>query len=116
MTERHLERLEQAIGSSRRPVLFKAIRNRLQKALALLNSQVTRELQVEMRQILKQIGTDIEMLRGTEAQVLAKNGDFLERLGKVVTEVEAQMIMIVEMTAAVKAEAEKNGYHLSHID
>jgi hypothetical protein len=102
--------LEQAIGSSRRPVLFKAIRNRLQKALTLLNSQVTRELQVEMNQILNQIGSDIEMLRGTEAQVLANNGDFLDKLGKVMAEMETQMLLIAEMTAAVKAEAERNGY------
>lgn len=63
-----------------------------------------------MEQILKQIGNDIEMLRGTEAQMLAKNGDFLDRLVKVMTEMEAQMTIIAEMTAIVKAEAEKNGY------
>jgi hypothetical protein len=112
VTQRHLSRLEQAIGSPRRPVLFKAIRNRLQKALTLLNSQVTRELQVEMNQILNQIGSDIEMLRGTEAQVLANNGDFLDKLGKVMAEMETQISLIAEMTAAIKAEAERNGYFL----
>jgi len=75
-----------------------------------LNSQVARELQVEMNEILKQIGRDIEMLRGTEAQVLAKNGHFLDRLSKVMIEMEDQMMMIAEMTVTVKAEAEKNGY------
>ena len=75
-----------------------------------MNSQVTRELQVEMNQILNQIGSDIEMLRGTEAQVLANNGDFLDKLGKVMAEMETQMSLIAEMTAAVKAEAERNGY------
>ena len=68
-----------------------------------MNSQVTRELQVEMNQILNQIGSDIEMLRGTEAQVLANNGDFLDKLGKVMAEMETQMSLIAEMTAAVKA-------------
>lgn len=77
-----------------------------------MNSQVTRELQVEMNQILNQIGSDIEMLRGTEAQVLANNGDFLNKLGKVMAEMETQMSLIAETTAAIKAEAERNGYLL----
>ncbi len=50
------------------------------------------------------------MLRGTEAQVLAKNGDFLERLGKVVTRVLEEMERIEGIAAQVKREAEKNGY------
>ncbi len=90
--------------------MFTDIRNRLMTALQALNLQIHNDLREQTDQILKQIGTDIEMLRGTEAQMLAKNGDFLDRLGEVVADVEAQMKVIGEMTAAVKAEAEKNGY------
>lgn len=80
------------------------------KALEALSRQIHNDLREEMEQILKQIGSDIEMLRGTEAQMLAKSGNFLDRLGKVMAEMEAQMTIIAEMTVAVKAEAEKDGY------
>jgi hypothetical protein len=110
VTARRLDRLQRAIGSPRRPVLFIAIRNRVMRALEAVSRQVHNDLREEMEQILRQIGSDIEMLRGTEAQMLAKNGDFLNKLGEVVTELEAQMMIIAEMTAIVKDEAEKNGY------
>jgi len=110
VTARRLRRLQQAIGSPRRPVLFVAIRNRVMRALEAVSRQIHNDLREEVEQILRQIGNDIEMLRGTEAQMLAKNGDFLDKLGEVVTELEAQMMIIAEMTAAVKDEAEKNSY------
>lgn len=106
---RRLDCLRRAIGSPRRPVLFTAIYNRLMHALAALSRQMTKDLQKEMGEILKQVGNDIEILRGTEAQMLAKDG-FLEKIKNVMKEVEAQMAMISEMTAVVKAEADKNGY------
>jgi hypothetical protein len=105
-----LRRLQDAIGSSRRPSLLTAIRDRLVKALTALSGEMADDLRREMDQILKQIGDDIEILRGTEAQMLAKNGDFLERLNGVMTEMETQLALITDMTVDVKAEAEKNGY------
>jgi hypothetical protein len=91
-------------------VLFTAIRERLMKALEGLSSQINNELRDEVEQILTQVGSDIEMLRGTESQMLAKNGDFLDRLGKVMAEIEAQMKSITEVTAVVKADAKEDGY------
>lgn len=110
VTVRRLRRLQEAIGSPRKTVLFTAIRKRLMKALMALNRQLQNELRDEVEQILNQIGSDIEMLRGTEAQILAKNGDFLDRLGKVMAEMEAEMRNITEITAVVKADAEEDGY------
>jgi hypothetical protein len=110
VTARRISYLQEAIGSPRRPILFAAIRNRVIKAIYELSRQMADELQEEMDEILKQVGNDIEILRGTEAQMLAKNGDFLERLHEVVKETEIQMAVISQMTAAVKTEAEKNGY------
>lgn len=107
---RRLRRLQEAIGSTRRPILFTAIHNRLTKALEALSRQIHNDLREEMEQVLKQIGSDIEMLRGTEAQMLARNGDFLDKLGRIMTEMEVQMTIIAEMTATVKDEAEKNDY------
>jgi predicted site-specific integrase-resolvase len=80
------------------------------KALEELSSQINNELQDEVEQVLTQIGSDIKMLRGTESQMLAKNGDFLDKLSKVMAEMEAQMKSITEVTAVVKADAKEDGY------
>jgi hypothetical protein len=50
-------------------------------------------------------------LRGTEAQILAKNGDFLERLGKLVIGILREMESIGDIAAQVRREAEKDGYY-----
>jgi hypothetical protein len=60
--------------------------------------------------ILQQIGNDIEMLRGSEARILAKNGDFLERLGAVVTNVLSEMDIIGEIATRVRSKAEEADY------
>jgi hypothetical protein len=80
------------------------------KALEGLSSQITNELRDEVEHVLTQISSDIEMLRGTESQMLAKNSDFSDRLGKVMAEMEAQMKSITEVTVVVKADAKEDGY------
>ena len=80
------------------------------KALEGLSSQIANELRDEVEHVLTQIGSDIEMLRGTESQMLAKNGDFSDRLGKVMAEMEAQMKSITQVTVVVKADAKEDGY------
>jgi hypothetical protein len=110
VTARRLRRLQEAIVSPRRTFLFTAIRERLMRALEELSSQINNELRDEVEQVLTQIVSDIEMLRGTESQMLAKNGDFLDKLSKVMAEMEAQMKSITEVTAVVKADAKEDGY------
>lgn len=110
VTVRRLRRLQEAIGSPERTVLFTAMRERLKKALTALCSQIETEVRDEVEQILNQISSDVEMLRGTEAQILAKNGDFLDKLGEVMADMEAEMKTVNEMTAVVKADAEEDGY------
>jgi hypothetical protein len=109
VTIRRISRLRRAIGSTRDPVLFKAIRSRLQKALFELALETTRTLDDHIRDILEQIGNNIELLRGSEAKILAQNGDFLERLRVVVDEVMVEMAVIGNAAAKVKAEAEALG-------
>lgn len=111
MTARRLARLRQAIGSDRNPILFSAIQSRLQNGLFELAADIADILDGEINDILTQIGKNIEMLRGTEAKVLAKNGDFLERLGRVATGVLREMENIREIAAQVMREAEEHGYY-----
>lgn len=111
MTARRLSRLRQAIGSTRNPVLFTAIRSRLQKALFELAMEMVDTLDNEVRNILDQIGNNIEVLRGSEAKILAKNGDFLEKLGVVIAAVMGEMETIGGIAAQVKSEAEVHGYY-----
>jgi hypothetical protein len=100
--------LREAIGSTRNPTLFRAIRSRLENDLLLLATNITNILDGEISEILAQIGSNIEMLRGTEARILTKNGDFLERLDGVVAGVLKEMESIGEIAEQVKREAEKN--------
>lgn len=90
--------------------MFRSIRSRLENDLLLLAADIANILDSEVNDILTQIGSNIELLRGTEAQTLLKNGDFLERLDKVVIGVLRQMEGIGEIAAQVKREAEKDGY------
>ncbi len=62
--------MRQSIGSERNPVLFTAIRARLRKALYALVEEVVDTLDKDINNILDQIGSNLEMLRGSEAKVL----------------------------------------------
>jgi hypothetical protein len=68
------------------------------------------DLQSGITAVLDKIGQDLEMLRGSEARVLAKNGDFLERLGEVVQTVLRDMDTITEATDVMKLQAKQDGY------
>ena len=107
---RRLSRLRQAIGSTGNPTLFTAIRSRLRNALSNFAKELVDTLDHDVIDILKQIGSNIEMLRGSEAKILAKNGDFLDKLGIVIAAVMREMEIIGEIAARVKGEAEKHGY------
>ncbi|KAG4437321.1 hypothetical protein IFR05_007217 [Cadophora sp. M221] len=80
VTSRSHARIREAIGSPRFPILLKGIRSCLQKALYALIKDTMKDLHRDINQLLRQISTNIEMLRGSEARVLAMNGDFLDRL------------------------------------
>ena len=110
MTQRRLDHLQKAIGSTQNPILFGAIRSRLENDLLLLVTDITSTIHRKIGDILAQIRSNIEILRGTEAQVLAKNGDFLERLGGVVTEVLKDLEYIGKVAAQVTRKAEGDGY------
>jgi hypothetical protein len=110
VTARRLNRLRQAIGSTRNPILFTAIRSRLRKALFEVAKETMDTLDNDARDILKQIDSNIEMLRGSEAKILAANGDFLEKLGEVMAVVVSEMEIIGETATLVKSRAEKDGY------
>lgn len=110
VTLRRLDRLQKAIGTAQNPILFGAIRSRLENDLLLLVADITNTINRKIGDILAQIRSNIEILRGTEAQVLAKNGDFLERLGGVVTEVLKDLEYIGKVAAQVKRKAESDGY------
>lgn len=106
VTARRRTRLAQAIGTVDRPVLFKAIRSRVRKALNQLVAETSDKLEKEIRIILQQISSDIELLHGSEAKILAKNGDFLKRLEKVVANITGNMDSIGEIAARVKDKAD----------
>jgi hypothetical protein len=106
VTARRRDRFVRAIGTERNPVLFKAICSRLQEALFELAEGTTTSLDLGVCEVLEQIGSNIEMLRSSEAKILAKNGDFLAKLSEVVTKVMTDMKAIEEIAARVKAEAE----------
>jgi hypothetical protein len=72
--------------------------------------EITNTLNHDVSDILKQIGNNIEMLRGSEAKILAKNGDFLEKLGVVIGAVAGEMEIIGEVASRVKSEVEKHDY------
>ena len=110
VTARRLSCLRHAIGSTRNPILFTAIRSRLRNALFELAMEITNTLNQNVSDILKQIGNNIEMLRGSEAKILAKNGDFLEKLGVVIGAVTGEMEIIGEIALRVKNEVEKHDY------
>lgn len=107
MTARRRDRIRQAIGSDRSPVLFTAIRSRLQNAAFEVIKHVLRDLHLELNEILRQISSSVEMLRGSEARILAANGDFLNRLTVVLRAVTGDMESIEEMAARIKREAEE---------
>lgn len=110
MTERRLACLRHAIGSYHNPTLFRAIRSRLQNDLFELAADVADKLDSEIKNILTLIEKNIEMLRGTEAKVLAKNGDFFEALGRVIAGALKEMGKIMEIAAEVMREAKEHGY------
>ncbi|CZR67592.1 uncharacterized protein PAC_17491 [Phialocephala subalpina] len=111
VTARRLACLRQAIGSDRNPILFSAIRSRLQNDLFELAADTADILDSEIKNILTLIEHNIEMLRGTEAKVLAKNGNFLERLGRVAAGVLREMENIMDIAAQVMREAKEHGYY-----
>lgn len=99
--------MAQAIGSSRDPILFAAIRRRLRNALFELARIVTTSLRHSIRDIVREIGNNIEMLRGSEARILATNGDFLERLGTIMDDIRGEMDIIGDTAASVRNAAEQ---------
>jgi len=105
VTARRRERFVQAVGTQRNPILFKSIRSRLQKALLELAQRTTASLDHGVSEALEQIGSNIEMLRSSEAKILANNGEFLEKLSEAVTKVMTDMKAIEEIAARVEAEA-----------
>jgi hypothetical protein len=111
VTERRRDRLREAIGSTRNPTLFGAIQALLRYKILQLATDMADILDGEVSDILAQIGSNIKLLRGTEAQVSAKNCDFLERLDRVVIGVLKEMESIGEIAEQVKREAEKDGYY-----
>ncbi len=104
---RRLQYLEKAVGSERNPVLFIAMRDRLDRALMDLVAKMNDKIRKEFSAILDQIGNDLELLRGSEAKILARNGDFLEKLSRVVTSVMADMKKIEEIAVLAKREADE---------
>lgn len=106
MNARRLALLRRAVGSTRNPVLFTGIRARLRKALLGATKKNTETLKSNVLPILDQISSDIELLRGSEARILARNGDFLEKLSEVLRIVTGEMERIMEVAAAVKSDAE----------
>ncbi|KAK0122602.1 hypothetical protein ONS96_009642 [Cadophora gregata f. sp. sojae] len=108
VTARRLTRMRQAIGTSRSPVLFTAIRSRLQNAVIQLIKDTLKDLHREINEIFRQISSNVEMLRGSEARILAANGDFLDRLEVVLRGVTGEMERIGEVAARVRREAEEN--------
>lgn len=107
MAARRRDRMRQAIGSDRSPVLFTAIRTRLHNAVFEVIKDVLKDLHLELNEILRQISSNVEMLRGSEARILAANGDFLDRLAVVLRAVTGDMENIEEMAARIKREAEE---------
>jgi len=101
--------LREAIGSTQNPTLFGAIQSHLKDDIFRLVKNITKILDNNISDILEQVGSNIELLRGTEAQLLAENGNFLERLNTVITGVLRQMEDIGEIAAQVMSEAEKDG-------
>ncbi|KAL2063118.1 hypothetical protein VTL71DRAFT_6190 [Oculimacula yallundae] len=91
VTARSYDRIREAIGSIRSPVLFEAIRSQIRRELREVIKENLIELRRDIDEILAEIGDDIEMLRGSEARVLARNGDFLERLEIVLRSVTVEM-------------------------
>lgn len=56
--------------------------------------------------ILDQISSDIEMLRGSEARILARKGDFLQSLGDELRVLKPKIEKIGVIAAWVKTNAE----------
>lgn len=102
--------LKAALGSPRDPILFDQMRSFLCEDLLELFADINSTMRTETLAILNQIGTDLEMLRGTEARLLAKNGDFLDRLGAVMGVVLKDMVYIEASVKPVKEKAEEAGY------
>ena len=71
---------------------------------------MTEQLQALTKEILSQIGNDIEILRGSEAQLLAKNGDFLDRLSVIMGDVDDEIQTIEETTKVIKDKVRDKGY------
>lgn len=67
-----------------------------------------KNLHGDINELLRQISTNIEMLRGSEARVLAMNGDFLDRLEIVLRAIMGEMENIEEIAARVKSRAEES--------
>ncbi|KAH7323547.1 hypothetical protein BKA65DRAFT_70778 [Rhexocercosporidium sp. MPI-PUGE-AT-0058] len=105
VTARSRTRVREAIGSTRFPVLFRAIRSRVQTALHELIKDTMKNLHRDINEILRQISVNIEMLRGSEARVLAMNGDFLDRLGIVLRAATGETEDIEEIAERVKSSA-----------
>lgn len=63
-----------------------------------------------MKEVFVQIRADLEMLRGSEAKILAKNGDFLDTLAVVVESAMEGVGMIKNVTELVKEDARRDGY------
>ncbi|KAI9698042.1 MAG: hypothetical protein M1836_004395 [Candelina mexicana] len=110
VTNRRMSYLRGAIGSTNDPILFNQIRSRLRGDLLTLFVDIRNGLRKDTLEILTQIGADLEMLRGTEAKLLAKNGDFLGRLEGVMKEVLEHMVKIEGSVKPVKKQAERDGY------
>jgi hypothetical protein len=79
---RHINLLRRAVGSSSNPVLFKNIQNRVWMALQGGFSASSAEVQKAITEIIEQIRSDLEMLKGTCANNSGDNSGFSKEFGR----------------------------------
>jgi hypothetical protein len=103
VTQRRLSTLEETIGRNGSTTLFSAIQSRLSTAYPVSISKVGDRLIAQMNVIMDQISSDLDMVRGTEARLLAQNGNFLETLGTAMRNIERDMQRVKELVEAVRA-------------
>ena len=106
VTVRRLATLKATVRST----LFPSIHRLLSAALTALIQSTGKDITAAANEVFTQIGQDLEMLKGSEAKVLAKNGNYLQRLEAVVDDVLKDLERVGQLLAPVRKQAIKDGY------
>lgn len=90
--------------------IFTNIRRRIEREMNALFEQRAASLTEQLVQVCEQIGSDLAVLRGSEATLMEENPDVLDLIEKTVTEAKRTLDRLQSAVEPTRAEARRRSY------